>query len=72
MKATADVRTSVSVRTCAPVYVEEEKCQKVTEQGLCLMCTVCTCNSDLCNSSTVMVGNYAAIMGILAIFYLLK
>merc|ERR1719490_390775 len=69
MKATADVRTSVSVRTCAPIY-DEEDCQEVTEQGI--TGTVCTCNTDLCNSSTVMVGNYAAIMGILAIFYLLK
>merc|ERR1719148_310398 len=70
MKVTADVRTSPSVRICAPVYVEEEKCQTVSEQGI--TGTECTCNTDLCNSSTVMVGNYAAIMGILAIFYLLK
>ena len=64
------MRTSVSVRTCAPTYVAEEDCQEVTEQGV--TGTVCVCNTDLCNSSTVMVGNYAAIMGILAIFYLLK
>merc|ERR1719148_539863 len=70
MKVTAHDRTSVSIRTCAIVYIEEEQCQEDTQQGI--TGTVCTCNTDLCNSSTVMVGNYAAIMGILAIFYLLK
>merc|ERR1719148_461137 len=58
MKSTADVRTSVSVRTCSEIFFEEEKCQKVNEQGIAG--TVCTCNTDLCNSSTVMVGNFAA------------
>merc|ERR1712210_425298 len=44
MKATADVRTSVSVRTCAPTYVAEEDWQEVTEQGV--TGTVCVCNTD--------------------------
>ena len=52
-------------RDCWPTH-KAEGCQDLSDAKYCY------CNTDLCNSSTAMVGNYASIMGILVIFYLLK
>merc|ERR1712086_348102 len=70
LKIQTDVRLSGAIRSCAPLHMTEEKCTENSMAGVTQ--NECYCNTDLCNSSTVMIGNYAAIMGILAIIYLLK
>ena len=64
-----DVRASGASRDCWPTH-KAEGCE--VEELAGATWNYCYCNTDLCNSSTAMVGNYASIMGILVIFYLLK
>merc|ERR1712018_546422 len=46
------------LRSCPPSHTDDEKCE--TTSGT----TTCSCNSNLCNSSTTFKVNHAAIFGI--------
>merc|ERR1711894_135320 len=58
------------VKSCNPLHMDEEQCIKQNLPGYDVESIVCFCNTDLCNSSTSIVGSYA-IFGTMIIFFFL-
>ena len=56
-------------KDCNPLHMDEQ-CVKETLPEFGVESEVCFCNTDLCNSSTSIVGNYA-IFGTMMIFFFL-